>query len=133
MDTMPSPTRERLSEIRNGLLRLHKNLLDLERNAYERDVARIQSTGQYLELVLNDPWFAWLRDLSKLVVAFDELLERKEPPMTDEEAEAIVAASRKLVAPSETAEGFGRRYFDAMQRDAGIVLAHRDMLRIFEG
>jgi hypothetical protein len=132
MDTMPDPARERLTLIRNGLLRLHKNLLDSERNAYERDVARINSTGQYLDLVLNDPWFAWLRELSKLVVAIDEMLDRKEPPMSDAEAAALIGDSRKLIAPSENSSGFGRRYFEAMQRDAGIVLAHRDMIRLFD-
>ena len=53
--------RARLKGTRDGLLRLHKTLLDSERAAYERDVARITSTGQFLQLVLNDPWFQWLR------------------------------------------------------------------------
>ena len=52
--------RERLCALRNGLLRLHKALLESERAGYERDIARITSTGQYLGLVLNDPWFHWL-------------------------------------------------------------------------
>ena len=56
--------RERLTRMRDGLLELHRRLLDSERAAYERDVARITTTGQYLGLVLNDPWFAWLREPS---------------------------------------------------------------------
>ena len=132
MKTMQDRAREHLTLIRNGLLRLHKNLLDSERNAYERDVERIRSTGQYLELVLNDPWFAWLRELSKLVVAIDEMLDRKEPPMSEAEAASLIGDSRRLIAPSENSEGFARRYYEAMQRDAGIVLAHRDMVRLFD-
>jgi hypothetical protein len=126
------PARTRLKNIRDGLLRLHKYLMDSERAAYERDVERIRTTGQYLDLVLNDPWFAWLRELSQLVVHIDETMDRKEPPMTEAEAQLLALRSRELVAPSETAEGFGRRYFEAMQRDAGVVLAHRDMVRVFE-
>ena len=29
-----------------------------------------------------------------------------------------------LLTPSEAGEGFGRRYYDAMQRDPDVVLAH---------
>src|SRR6266516_4237036 len=65
---MADSTRPRLTALRNGLLGLHKSLMDSERAAYERDVARITSAGQYLGLVLNDPWFQWLRDLSQFVV-----------------------------------------------------------------
>jgi len=36
---------QRLATLSGGLLRLHKSLLDAERAAYERDVARITSTG----------------------------------------------------------------------------------------
>jgi hypothetical protein len=85
MVQMPGPARERLTRLRNGLLRLHKSLLDSERAAYERDVARITSTGQYLGLVLNDPWFAWLHELSQFIVLVDETLDLDEPP-TDADA-----------------------------------------------
>jgi hypothetical protein len=130
MKAMPDRTRERLTNLRNGMLRLHKTLLDSERAAYERDVERITTTGQYLNLVLNDPWFHWLRELSQFVVLVDETLDFDEPA-TAADADRIIARARELVSPSETANGFGRKYWEAMQRDAGIVLAHRDMIRVF--
>jgi hypothetical protein len=130
---MPDRTRERLTNLRNGLLRLHKYLLDSERAAYEKDVARITSTGQYLGLVLDDPWFAWLRELSQFVVLVDETLDFKQDPATAEDGDRLIARARELVSPSETAsDGFQRKYYDAMQRDPGVVLAHRDMIRVFE-
>jgi hypothetical protein len=121
--------RERLKIIRDGLLRLHKYLMDSERAAYERDVERITTTGQYLNLVLNDPWFAWLRELSQFVVIIDEALDQKD---TEPDAASLIARARHLVSPSEGGNGFGGRYYEAMQRDAGAVLAHRDMVRVFE-
>lgn len=135
MKAMPDPARERLKTLRNHLLRLHKSLLDSERAAYERDVERITSTGQYLQLVLNDPWFAWLHELSKFIVVIDEQLDDKEKPATAEDADRLTARARDLIAPSESAShnGFARKYFDAMQRDPDVVLAHRDMVRAFEG
>ena len=76
----------RLTELRNGLLRLHKILLESERALYEHDIERIPSAGRYLELVMNDPWFAWLRQLSGLVVLIDEANAAEQKP-TEEAAE----------------------------------------------
>ena len=130
MNAMADRVPERLTELRNGLLKLHKTLLDSERATYERDVARITTTGQYLNLVLNDPWFEWLRELSQFIVLIDETLDF-EDPATAADAERLITQARELVAPSENGPAFARRYFDAMQRDPGVVLAHRDMMRVF--
>jgi len=61
--------------MRMALLTLHKTLLDHERLRYERTHGRIESAGQALHLVMNDPWFAWLRSISALVVQADEKLD----------------------------------------------------------
>jgi hypothetical protein len=122
--------RARLKSLRDGLLHLHKSLLELERAAYERDVAPITSTGQYLGLVMEDPAFKWLRELSAFIVMIDEALAQKTPPLCEEEAERLVAQTRALLSPSEEGTGFARGYFEIMQRDADAVLAHRDMLQV---
>jgi hypothetical protein len=122
--------RQRLKALRDGLLRLHKSLLDSERAAYERDVTRITSTGQYLGLVLEDPFFQPLRELSQFVVVIDETLDRKESPVTAEETDTLVQRARGLLTPSEEGNGFARRYFEILQRDPETVLAHRDMLQV---
>ncbi len=119
----------RLTELRNGLLALHKTLLDSERAAYERDVRRIESNGELFGLVLNDPWFAWLRRLSALVAEIDHRLADK-APLTEGEAGRLVRRTRQLLIPDEAGGGFERRYFEAMQRDPGAVLAHAAMMRL---
>ena len=125
-----SDFRTRLKSLRDGLLHLHKSLLELERAAYERDVAKITSTGQYLNLVLDDPAFLWLRELSAFIVMIDEALAQKAPPLAEEDAERLIPQARALLSPSEDGIGFARGYFDIMQRDAAAVLAHRDMLKV---
>src|SRR5271156_1696144 len=100
-------TKHRLTELRNGLLSLHKTLLDSERASYERDIARIDSSGELLKLVLYDPWFAWLHELSEFVVLIDETVDAieerpkaKEPtPVID--AERLIAQAGELLAPNE--------------------------------
>jgi hypothetical protein len=130
MDRMTDQTRQRLITLRDGLLHLHKALMDSERAAYERDVERITSAGQYLNLVLNDPWFSWLRELSQFVVMVDETLGQKEPA-SDEEGNRLIAAARALLIPAEDGDRFGRGYWQAMQRDPGAVLAHGVMVQVF--
>jgi hypothetical protein len=128
-----SDFRTRLKTLRDGLLRLHKSLLELERAAYERDVAPITTTGQYLNLVLDDPAFQWLRELSAFIVMIDEAMAQKAPPLTEEDAERLISQARGLLLPAEEGIGFARSYFEIMQRDAAAVLAHRDMLQVING
>jgi hypothetical protein len=127
---MPDLTRPHLTALRNGLLRWHKSLLDSERAAYERDVARITTTGQYLQLVLDDPWFAWLREISQFIVIVDETLAQKEPA-APADAIRLIAKARELLLPSESGSDFARQYDRAMQRDPSAVLAHGQMMQVF--
>ncbi len=115
--------RQRMTDLRNGLLNLHKTLLESERESYERDIGRINTKGQLLELVLNDPWFAWLHELSELVVLIDEMLDAKEPP-TPADANRLVSQARALLVPAENGRGFRKQYWDALQRDPSVVVAH---------
>jgi hypothetical protein len=123
------PVKQRLTALRNGLLGLHKTLLDSERAAYERDIARISSSGELLKLVLYDPWFAWLHELSEFVVLIDETLDAEEPPQGID-AERLIAQAGELMAPNETGRGFAKRYFEALQRDPDVVLAHARMRKV---
>ena len=102
---------------------MHKTLLDSERFTYERAHGRIESTGQFFQLVLGDTWFDWLHRVSELVVRIDEMLDSEEPP-TPIEATRVIDHARMLLKPSEEGSGFGRRYYDALQRDPDVVLAH---------
>ncbi|HWQ52768.1 MAG TPA: hypothetical protein VN442_03730 [Bryobacteraceae bacterium] len=122
-------TRRRLTDLRNGLLRVHKTLLDSEREIYERDVARIGSSGELLGLLMHDPWFAWLHELSELVVAIDETIAAEEEP-TVPDADRLLAQARALLVPAEDGSGFGKRYFEAMQRDPDVVVVHGATMKL---
>ena len=126
MERMPDTAPRRLAELRTLLLRHHKSLLDGERAVYERDVAPIASTGQYLNLVMSDPWFAWLRELSQFIVQVDEATSPRRPA-SDETAERLLGEARQLLTPDEAGQGFALRYFEVLQRDPEAVLAHRDV------
>ena len=122
---MPEPGHKsvHLDHLFRALLRLHKALLDDERVSYERVHGRIPSNGAFLQLVLGDAWFAWLRPLSQLMATLDELGEKGESPDGPGIATSI-ASIRTLLTPSEEGEGFGRQYYDALQRGPDVMLAH---------
>jgi len=122
-------TGQRLQDVRNALLRLHKALVESERVTYEKIVGAIPSPNRFLQLLLTDPWFAWLQPLSQLIVAMDEAHDAREPA-TDANAQALIEQGRLLLVASEEGQGFARHYFDALQRDPDVVLAHADAIKV---
>ena len=115
--------RAHLDNLSRALLRLHKALLDDERVSYERVHGRIPSNGAFLQLVLGDAWFTWLRPLSQLMARLDELAEEDEASARTD-ITALLASVRTLLTPTEEGDGFGRQYHDALQRGPDVVLAH---------
>lgn len=120
-----------LPELRAALLELHKTLVDSERISYEQTIGTIPTPNHFLQLLINDPWFAWMHPISELVVKMDEALDSKRKPLTDEDAEALVKQTRQLLVASEEGEGFPKHYFDALQRDPGVVMAHAAAAKFF--
>jgi hypothetical protein len=110
---------------------LHKALIESERVGYEEAFGAIGSPNNFLRLLLNDPWFAWLRPLSGLMAAVDEAIDGKEP-LTGPRAEELLKQTRGLLMPSEEGEGFGRHYFVAMQRDPDVLLAHATVAKLMK-
>ena len=121
-------TRQRLRDLRARLLHLHKVLLDDTRAAYELDRGRVGSNANLLQLVINDPWFAWLHSLSEMVVRIDETVEQG-APATQSDGMALLDQVERLLTASESGDGFARRYYEALQRQPAVVLAHADVRR----
>jgi hypothetical protein len=132
--SLPNPeengTREQLASLSKALLALHKTLLESERIGYEESFGKIATPAAFLQLVMGDPWFAWLRTLSEFIVLIDERLDEKARPVTGQEVGEFVTQARALLAPQETGLGFGLHYHNAMQRDPDVILAHAGMVKL---
>jgi hypothetical protein len=126
---MTDAERALLVELRRLLLQLHKTLIDWQRTDYERVRGRLQ-TSQLLNVMFNDPEFAWLRSMSGLIVRMDEALEAK-PPKPEIETGPLVAGARELVAP-EAGTPYAQRYHAALQELPDAVLAHRDLITLLK-
>jgi hypothetical protein len=124
-----SPARQRLLSLRLSLLKLHKTLLEMERREYERANGHV-SPGELFRLVIDHPQFSWLHNISEFVVRIDETLAADSPVTTDDTRLAISLAS-KMFAPTESGDGFQKKYFDAIQHDPTVVMEHAELARLF--
>ena len=122
-------TKQKLKDIRQVLLRLHKSLLDFERLGYERVHGKIESSYEFLNLVMHNPWFAWLRHLSELIVQIDESLDSREPT-SESTAVTLIDEARFLLVPTEAGTEFQQKYFASVQQSPEVVLAHAEFAKL---
>ena len=116
-----------LTDLRLGLLRLHKALLEMERINYEKVAGQVNS-GELLQMVLNHPQFGWLRIISALVVEIDEILNGEDQVRISDFAELTSQARRLLTAP-ENVE-FKTKYQAALQNEPAVVMAHSNVMQL---
>ncbi len=117
-----------LRDLRNKLLNLHRMLLETERITYEQVRGRV-SNGELLRLVIEHEQFAWLHRISEVVVQIDEMLQADQP-MSLEDVENMITDVRVLLTPQEEGNAFARKYYAALQREAGVVLAHAEVSQL---
>src|SRR6186997_2766756 len=116
---------EILKKARNILLKLHKSMLDLEREMYEGIHGKLNAT-EFLNLLLEDDDFAWLRQFSMLIVEIDEMFDLKED-VTAEMVDANLKKVRELVGMTEPDDYFRAKYQFALQRDPDAAGLHSEL------
>jgi hypothetical protein len=126
----PDDFHARLTQARETLLQLHKVLMGSERVGYEQTFGKIQSPYHFLQLLTNDPWFAWLRPLSQVIAAMDEALDAKKSPLTSAMTNDFMRQAIALLVATEAGEGFSRHYYEALQRDPDVVFAHAEAMKV---
>lgn len=124
-----TPARQKLVALREALLRLHKTLLEMERREYQKVHGSV-SAGELFRLVVDDPQFAWLHNISEFVVRIDEALAA-DAEIAPEDTRGAISLARKIFAPTETGDGFQKKYFDAIQKDPAVVMEHAELVRLF--
>ncbi|CAN5156830.1 hypothetical protein BH20ACI2_BH20ACI2_25330 [soil metagenome] len=119
---------EKLKNARNILLKLHKSMLDLEREMYEGIHGNL-TAGEFLNLLLEDEDFSWLRKFSMMIVEIDEMFAVK----TEISAEMIDANLKKvkeLIQMDEPDEYFRAKYQFALQRDPNAAGLHSQLKQV---
>jgi hypothetical protein len=111
-----------MNDLRRRLLELHKALVDVERDGYERACGRM-TDGEFLKALIEDPAFAWLAPLTALIVRLDEI-DSPEIPAEDQ------AQIKRLLKPDELGLAFQRRYHEILQRSPDALVAHGAVMRL---
>jgi hypothetical protein len=120
----------RVRALRIGLLALHKTLLDAEQRRYERVHGRIEGPHQALQLVLKDPWFAWVRPISELIVEVDARLDDDDAPLQWTEAQAFRRQIMGLLQQDLGSDTFRDQYRRCLQDEPDVVMAHGKLVAL---
>ncbi len=124
-------TRSKLKALSKSLLRLHKILLDAAKAEYEAAHGTINGANRYLQLVIDDPHFAWLRKISSLVALIDEAASVRRPA-TQVDAAALLKEAKMLLHFEDADEKFNDKFQTALQNNSDAVLGHNDALGILK-
>ena len=119
---------ERLKKARDILLKLHKSMLDLEREMYEGIQGKV-GPADFLNLLMEDEDFAWLRKFSMLIVEIDEMFDLKSD-VTSELVDANLTKVRELVEMKEPDEYFRAKYQFALQRSPNSAGLHSELKKV---
>jgi hypothetical protein len=114
-----------LKNARDLLLKLHKGMIDRERSIYEEKHGRINS-GQFLNLLLDDADFAWLRRFSSLIVEIDETFDAKEG-LDESMVDELIKRVRDLVTLDDAEDYYRNKYEAALQQNVELVGIHADL------
>jgi hypothetical protein len=117
-----------LDEIHLSLLTLHKALLDAQRIRYERDHGRIESSFQFLGLVVEHPEFAWIRSISALIAEMDEWREATDA--RPEDLTVLLDTLRVLIQPQGPNAAFSHPYWAIVEAEPDVLMAHVKLWRL---
>jgi hypothetical protein len=127
-------SRERLVAVAAALRALHRALAERARRDFEQARQTVLSPGEWLQRLIGDPQFAWLRELSELMVDLDVFLEADPGPASDDAASVRGEIERLLAAPGNAcASGdFPSRYWPYVHDDPPVAIAHGEVRQAIE-
>lgn len=111
------------------MLKLHKNLVDHERRIYEGLNGPV-TAGQFLNVLLEDQDFSWLRKFSTLIVDIDEMFDQKDG-FSEEAVDQHLAAMASLIAMEDEDEAFRAKYQAALQQDLDAAVHQAELKKVF--
>jgi hypothetical protein len=111
--------RAALRELSQTLLPLHRALIEAAKSDYGFTVEPVTGPTHLLRLLGDDPFFAWLKPITALIVDIDEMVR-----VDFEAAEAAKIASRVKEFFNGNGGDFATHYVPILQRDVDVAIAH---------
>jgi hypothetical protein len=119
----------RLRALRTVVLDLHKAALDAERGRYEQAHGPMGGPHQVLRLVMDDPFFAWLRPLSDFVIQADIRLSDRQV-LLPSDVDRFAAQLRSMVQSQSQTDRFAVEYRRTLQDVPDVVVLHGKLMAL---
>lgn len=117
MHTPDSPERARLREAlrdtSKALLPLHRHLINAAKSDYMFAFSKDVTATQLVDLLQNDPFFAWLKPITAVIVNIDEMVRTDFEP---KDVTPIVSRIESILAEP--------KYVEMLQQEVDIASAH---------
>jgi hypothetical protein len=117
-----------LKESRLNLLRLHKLLVDIERENFENLNGKI-SSGYYLNLLVNDSNFEWLRKFSTLIAEIDEMFDLDDG-YTINRIDKYLSQMRDLLDAETTDKDFNKKFKNILQVNSEVADKRKKIIKL---
>ena len=130
-DKLKDETRGKLKHLSKALLRLHKTLLEGVKTEYEAENGAIPNANVYLQLVLDDAQFAWLRKMSSLIALTDEAVSIRRPA-SETDAQALLNEAKIILNFGDADEDFNDKFHHALDKNPDAVLVYNDALNLLK-
>jgi hypothetical protein len=119
-DEARAASRAALRETSRVLIPLHRALIEAAKADYSFAYGPVTHPTQLFRLVSEDPFFAWLKPITTLIVEIDEMARRD---FEMSEVAAIGGRVESLFANHSESE-FASRYLPILQRDVDVAAGH---------
>lgn len=117
-----------LKEARLQLLKLHKILVDNERETFEKNNGQVTS-GHFLNVLINDKNFEWLKKFSSLIVQIDEMFDLDDG-VSANMIEDQLLQMKNLLELTKSDDEFRVKYTKVLQNDPEIQDKHQQLIKI---
>jgi hypothetical protein len=119
-DEARAAQRSSLREVSRLLMPLHRALIEAAKDDYAFAFGPVEQPTHLLRLLNDDPFFAWLKPITALIVDIDEMSRRDfEPADTRKIADRLDSMFGGSADPE-----FAKQYVPILQRSVDVAVSH---------
>ncbi len=128
VDPEDQSRRERLTDLAKTLRSIHSALLESLKRDYEAAHGKIPGPLKLYQLVIDDPFFSWLRPLSAQMALIDERIDDK-TKLEPGDLHTIQDTINGLFNPKKAkVGGFAANYKTRLPSDHNLIVLHGQLL-----
>lgn len=128
VDPEDQARREQLTNLAKTLRSIHSALLESVKRDYESAHGKIAGPLKFYQLVVDDPFFSWLRPLSGQMALIDERIDDK-TKLEPTDLSTVHEAVNNLFSPKKAkADSFAANYKARLQSDASVTALHPQLV-----